>query len=292
MTEPDIIVNHHEELAELVTEAVEIEHNLMCCYLYAAWSLDHRDGDEGALIEGWRRTLLGVAIDEMAHFANANNLLSAIGARPHLGRPNFPIAPGYHPADIVVHLRRFDRATLDHFVYLERPEGVDLPDGEGFDHAQRYQRGTHAKMLMPTPQDYATVGHLYRAIAAGVATGSARSTCSWATRRCRSVRSTSRSTAWSPSPTGRAHWPPSRPSCARERGTPRTPSTRTTGGSAASARPTSRSWRPIRRSIRRVRSRPTPCSGGPCSTRASGSATPTPPRSSTSATPSTTPCCA
>ena len=171
MTEPEIIVNHREELAELLTEAVEVEHNLMCCYLYAAWSLKHGVADgltetQAAEVERWRRVILGVAIDEMAHMANANNLLSAIGSRPHLGRPNFPVSPGYHPADVVVQLRRFDRGTLDHFVFLERPEGVDLPDGEGFEHAFRYHRSTHATMLMPTSQEYATVAHLYRSIRA------------------------------------------------------------------------------------------------------------------------------
>ncbi len=172
VTESNIIVHDREQLAELLTEAVEVEHNLMCCYLFAAWSLK-RPGDEGltaaqaAAVQRWRMALVHVAIDEMTHFANANNLLVAIGGQAHLGRPNFPVAPGYHPAGVVVELRPFDAATLDHFVFLERPEGVDVPDGAGFEFPANYIRGAGTDLLMPTAQDYATVGHLYRGIRAG-----------------------------------------------------------------------------------------------------------------------------
>ena len=37
--EPRIQVETREELIYLLAEAAAIEHNLMCCYLYAAWSL-------------------------------------------------------------------------------------------------------------------------------------------------------------------------------------------------------------------------------------------------------------
>ncbi|MEM9194720.1 MAG: hypothetical protein AAGF12_36410 [Myxococcota bacterium] len=67
-TEPNIIVQHREQLAELLTEAAEVEHNLMCCYLYAAGSLKHRtDGlseAQAATIERWRRAIIDVAIDD------------------------------------------------------------------------------------------------------------------------------------------------------------------------------------------------------------------------------------
>ncbi len=173
MSEPNLVVHHREQLAELITEAIEVEHNLMCCYLFAAWSLKART-DEGLTdaqlrdVNRWRREITSVAIDEMTHFANANNLLSALGARPHLGRPNFPVSPGYHPAGVVVELRRFDESSLDHFIFLERPEGVDLPDGQGYAPPPAYERRTRADVMMPSVQDYETVGHLYRGIQAGV----------------------------------------------------------------------------------------------------------------------------
>jgi CDGSH-type Zn-finger protein/uncharacterized Fe-S cluster protein YjdI len=142
----------------------------MCCYLFAAYSLkrDERElrDQERAAIARWRRAILDVARDEMVHLALVSNLLVSIGSAPHFGRPNFPVAPGYHPAGVVVSLAPFDRATLDHFIYLERPEGVALPDGAGFT-PNTYRRGTVAGRLVPTAQDYATVGHLYRGIRKG-----------------------------------------------------------------------------------------------------------------------------
>jgi len=126
-SEPEIITHNRDQLTYLLTEAAEIEHGLMCCYLYAAYSLRRGAGaelaaDEAAAVERWRITIVGVAL-EMLHLALANNLLVAIGSPPHFQRPNFPVAPGYHPAGVVVSLAPFDRATLDHFIYLERPEG-------------------------------------------------------------------------------------------------------------------------------------------------------------------------
>jgi CDGSH-type Zn-finger protein/uncharacterized Fe-S cluster protein YjdI len=75
------------------------------------------------------------------------------------------VASGYHPSGVIVELHRFDRATLDHFIYLERPEGVEAPDGAAFAHRDaNYVRDMGAGRLMPSAQDYATVGHLYRGV--------------------------------------------------------------------------------------------------------------------------------
>lgn len=165
--EPEIVVEHREQLIYLLTEAAEIEHGLMCCYLYAAYSLKRGDqglrDEERDAVERWRSAILEVAKDEMVHLALVSNLLASIGSAPHFARPNFPVAPGYHPAGVVVSLAPFDRATLDHFIYLERPEGVELPDGQGFT-PRTYERGSKRGRLVPTAQDYRTVGHLYRGL--------------------------------------------------------------------------------------------------------------------------------
>src|SRR5262249_47430077 len=129
--EPDIIVHDREQLITLLTEAAEIEHGLMCCYLYAAFSLktsDDSDLSPSQLVvtRRWRGVILDVAIEEMLHLGLAANLMAAIGATPHFSRPNFPVTPGYHPSGVVVELSRFSKGTIDHFVYLERPEGVDI----------------------------------------------------------------------------------------------------------------------------------------------------------------------
>ena len=89
--EPAIRVTSREELLYLLAEAAEIEHNLMCCYLYAAFSLkteaDGLSPADAALVAGWRRAVLAVAVDEMTHLALVANLTSAIGgARASGGR--------------------------------------------------------------------------------------------------------------------------------------------------------------------------------------------------------------
>jgi CDGSH-type Zn-finger protein/uncharacterized Fe-S cluster protein YjdI len=171
--EPDIVIGEREELIYLLAEAAEIEHGLMCCYLYAAYSLKDGDAeglsaDERAAVARWRSAIVDVAIDEMLHLSLASNLLAAVGSSPHFQRQNFPVSPGYHPAGVVVSLAPFCRATLDHFVFLERPEGTAEPDGAGFEPPVRYERGGLPDRLVPTAQDYTTVGHLYRGIRAGL----------------------------------------------------------------------------------------------------------------------------
>ncbi len=165
-----ILIANREELIYLLTEAAEIEHGLMCCYLFAAYSLrvndDTLDADTRAMLSRWRSAIIDIAKDEMTHLVLVSNLLSALGSAPHLTRPNFPVARGYHPAGIIVSLAPFDRGTLDHFIYLERPEGVAIADGAGFS-PFAYRRGLRDGRLVPSAQDYATVGHLYRGIRSG-----------------------------------------------------------------------------------------------------------------------------
>ncbi|HZW12532.1 MAG TPA: ferritin-like protein [Noviherbaspirillum sp.] len=165
-------VNDREQLIYLLTEAAEIEHGLMCSYLYAAWSLK-QGPDEGlsdaqsTAVDGWRASIQSVAMEEMLHLALVNNLLISIGSPPHFSRPNFPVAPGYHPSSIVARLTPFNRDTADHFVYLERPEGMDLPRAKGFESSVQYRRYSGPPRLTPTAEEYDTVSHLYRGIEDG-----------------------------------------------------------------------------------------------------------------------------
>jgi CDGSH-type Zn-finger protein/uncharacterized Fe-S cluster protein YjdI len=170
--EPRIRIETREELIYLLAEAAAIEHNLMCCYLYAAWSLKRGEQDglspeEAKAVRGWKAAIVRVAVEEMAHLTLASNLATAIGGSPHFSRPNFPIAPGYHPSGVVVELARFSHAVLDHFIYLERPEGSEIADSPEFMHPDAYIRRIRAGCLMPSAQDYETVGHLYRGIRHG-----------------------------------------------------------------------------------------------------------------------------
>ena len=95
-----------EQLIHSLYEAAELEHNLMCTYLYAAFSL--KSADEGLseieadAVGRWRRQITQVAIEEMGHLAAVWNITAALGGQPRFGRPNFPLDVGYLPAGIVV----------------------------------------------------------------------------------------------------------------------------------------------------------------------------------------------
>ena len=171
--EPKIRIETREELVYLLAEAAAVEHSLMCSYLYAAWSLKRREADgltaeQAAATNRWKGIITSVAIEEMTHLTLANNLLISIGAGPQLSRPNFPVAPTYFPTGIVVELARFSPAVLDHFIYLERPEGRELKDAAEFVHPLDYHRTQPKGRLMPSAQDYTTQGHLYRGIRHGL----------------------------------------------------------------------------------------------------------------------------
>jgi hypothetical protein len=165
------MIDSREQLIHVLTEAAEVEHNLLCSYLYAVFSLK-RAGEpglteaQGQAVERWRRMILSVALQEMAHLACVNNLLLAVGGAPHFDRPNLPAPPGYHPAQIAVRLTPFDAATLDHFIFLERPDTQRLEDGEGFEPIGG-PRESRAHPLTPSAIDYTTIGELYDALADG-----------------------------------------------------------------------------------------------------------------------------
>src|SRR5207302_890523 len=67
----------------------------------------------------------------------------------------------------------FGEEALRHFMFLERPEGMDIKDAEGM---AAFEKAVPAAMpcvqvgeIVPRGQDFATVGHLYRSIEAGIA---------------------------------------------------------------------------------------------------------------------------
>src|SRR5579885_3090304 len=164
----DIAQPTREQLIHRLYEAAELEHNLMCTYLYAAFSLkDADDGlsaEEAAATARWRRAILDVAIEEMGHLCAVWNITSALGGAPRFGRGNFPIDPGYLPAGVVVKLAPFNETVLQHFIYLERPQGSAEADGEGFEPPVRYRRGAPAPRLTPMGIDYDTVGDFYASL--------------------------------------------------------------------------------------------------------------------------------
>jgi CDGSH-type Zn-finger protein/uncharacterized Fe-S cluster protein YjdI len=162
-----------EMLVHQLYEAAELEHNLMCTYLYAAFSLKSGTGEglsalEAEAIARWRREIMAVAVDEMSHLAAVWNITSALGGTPRFGRTNFPLDPGYLPASVVVKLAPFNAAVLQHFIHLERPATSTEPDGEGFEPERRFMRGVAATRLTPMGIEYETVGEFYVALAEGL----------------------------------------------------------------------------------------------------------------------------
>ena len=118
---------------------------------------------QGEALERWRRAIISVAVQEMGHLLIVANLTVAVGGRPRFSRANFPVSPGYFPSGVAVRLTPFNTETLEHFIFLERPQGVEEKDSEPFEQ-QDYSREQAETGLMPTAQDYETIGHLYEAI--------------------------------------------------------------------------------------------------------------------------------
>ena len=167
-------MHSREQLFHVLAEAAELEHNLLCSYLFAAFSLkqdisENLTAEELATVTEWHETLIGICIEEMVHLAQVSNLLVAVGARPHFNRPNLPVAPGYHPASIVIELAAFDQTTMDHFIFLERPEDAPVKDPRLTSaEPQQPERNASATWLMPCAPEYKTVGEFYKYVRAGL----------------------------------------------------------------------------------------------------------------------------
>jgi hypothetical protein len=167
-----LVIEHREPLIYMLCAAAELEHALMCEYLFAAFTLK-RSTDEGLsedqvnAADRWRQTLLMVAKQEMLHLAINCNLVNALGASPHLSRPNLPQPAKHYPSGVRLQLLPFSERALRHFLYLERPEGMDFDDAEGLAAVESAVPVMSEREIAPHLQEFATVGHLYRSIEAG-----------------------------------------------------------------------------------------------------------------------------
>jgi CDGSH-type Zn-finger protein/uncharacterized Fe-S cluster protein YjdI len=164
----ELPASSREQALHSLYEAAELEHNLMCTYLYAAFSL--RDGEaeglstpEAAAVARWRRAIMGISVQEMGHLTAVWNITSALGGSPRFGRGNFPLDPGALPANVVVKLAPFSEAVLQHFIYLERPADSNETDGEGFSPEFLFKRA-RPNRLTPMGLDYDTVGDFYQTL--------------------------------------------------------------------------------------------------------------------------------
>ena len=168
-------LEHREALIYTLGKAAELEHLIMLQYLFAAFSLKQSVAEgitpeELTAVQRWRKTLLGIGEQEMLHLALVQNLLTAVGAAPRLARPNFPMPAYSYPAGVRIELLPFGEAALRHFAFLERPEGMDVEDAEGFEAIERAVALPHdpEDEIVPQLQEFDTIGQLYRSIRAGL----------------------------------------------------------------------------------------------------------------------------
>jgi CDGSH-type Zn-finger protein/uncharacterized Fe-S cluster protein YjdI len=100
----------------------------------------------------------------MLHLALVNNLLIAVGSKSHFRHYNFPGLPGQFPADVAVALLPFDAATIDHFIYVERPREAVEADGGNIVKPTYSRDMEGTRLVSEVSGDYDTVGALYQAI--------------------------------------------------------------------------------------------------------------------------------
>jgi hypothetical protein len=170
------VIDTREELSDALTEAAELEHGLLLQYLFAAYSMKKRldEGlapDEQEAVRTWEGVITRVAREEMAHLGSVCNLLSAIGAAPRFGRPNFPQPGGsYYPFDF--RLMAFGDEALYRFVCFELPEG-EPPPAPPRPRPLLLARAAEVESppdVVPDPLVFRYIGELYRQIRHGFET--------------------------------------------------------------------------------------------------------------------------
>ncbi len=166
-------IENRAQLIYLLTEAAELEHGIMCCYLFAAFSLK-QSATEGVteeqlgLITRWRRTILQVGLEEMLHMGLVCNLLTAVGGAPHLRRPNLPSSPRAYPPSFRLALVPFCRESLNSFAFIERP--LDLAEAHAGETSFQSPDLPETKLsdIFSSARDYSSQGTLYTGIEDGL----------------------------------------------------------------------------------------------------------------------------
>src|SRR5262247_1257511 len=160
--EPKVAVAHREDVWWLLSEAAQLDHMIMCQYRFAAFSLkqgthEGLTAEQAEVVDRWRETLNSIAVQEMLHLALVANLSTAIGAAPNFGRPNFPQRSGYFPSGLQLDLLPFGGPALDHFLFLERPEGMERSDASEFVATAPVREPVAEDEALPRGQEYATI---------------------------------------------------------------------------------------------------------------------------------------
>ena len=170
---PEHVFESREELLYLLGEAAELEHSIFCSYLYAAFTLQAEPGEgltaaQVPTVAGWKRAINQIALQEMIHLALANNLLAALGGAPRLGRHNLPQRSPYAP-EIQLALAPFSEQTLQRFLHIEQPEGMDISTIAGqLEEAGPPPPTSTGPLVLPAPQAFSSIGQLYHGIERGL----------------------------------------------------------------------------------------------------------------------------
>jgi Ferritin-like len=169
----ELIVEGREELLYLLGEAAELEHSVCCTYLYAAFTLRAEPGAgltaaQLPTVAGWKQAINQIALQEMIHLALVNNLLAALGGAPRLGRHNLPQRSPYAP-EIQLTLAPFSEPTLQRFLHIERPEGIDISTMAGqLEVTLPPPPALTGPLVLPAPQAFSSIGQLYHGIERGL----------------------------------------------------------------------------------------------------------------------------
>src|SRR6266566_4057580 len=167
-------VTTREGLISLLARAAELEHEVACAYLFAAYSLK-QDASEGGLTEEqagmvrrWRRSLSAGAVDRMLHLAQLSNLLTAIGGLPRFTRPRFSVLASADAARVGPGLEPFSQKTIERLLAYERFDALIVAaEQQGSQDGERTDSPSH---LAPGST---RVRDLYDKITAGFHTTSA-----------------------------------------------------------------------------------------------------------------------
>jgi hypothetical protein len=136
-------ITSRAQLIDALRLAAELEHGLMCQYLFAAYSLkrypyERWDGPDKTRelmteaelerVRRWAMKITLIARQEMEHLGLALNMLSAIGGAPSFSRPNMPQRSDYYgEACIKLELTTCNLATIQRFQAFEAPNGMVEP---------------------------------------------------------------------------------------------------------------------------------------------------------------------
>lgn len=135
------LIKTRAQLMDALRLASELEHQLMCQYLFAVYSLKRYPYERWAgpdkkkmilteaeleRVRRWAMKITLIARQEMEHLGLALNMLSAIGGTPSFSRPNMPQKLKYYgDADIKLELTRGDLKTIKRFQKFEKPDELE-----------------------------------------------------------------------------------------------------------------------------------------------------------------------